>query len=177
MKQASVLPSVALNKEFIVDESVDAEIGKDSAIATTKKMHGFRVGGFGLLVSSDVVVSEVFESLPTCPLPNTPDWFYGMANQRGNIIPIFNMPAILGMDPDTSHSPYFLVIGSKNDAFGMLTYELPERITITPECQLDNTPPMPEALVPHTHGYYQVDGSIWVDWDPFGFISAVSENM
>ncbi len=43
-------------------------------------------------------VAEVVRMLPLTELPNLPDWFMGIANLRGDILSVINLPGI--WDPE-----------------------------------------------------------------------------
>lgn len=141
----------------------------------TENYHGLTVGDLGLLLASDKVVSEIFETLPQCALPNTPAWVHAMANQRGNIIPIFDLAIMLGMPKMDTKRPYYMVIGQNEDAFGVLLDRLPEKVRLQPEDELENRPPIPRKLAPFVNRSYGIGGRIWLEWEPIAFIAATTQ--
>jgi len=173
---SSLLPPVqVLNRHFELPEQPisSADTSKERK---AESFHGVSVGDLGLLLASDKVVSEIFESLPLCALPNTPPWVHAMANQRGNIIPIFDLVILLGLPrKETSHR-YYLVIGQNENAFGMLLDQLPEKVTLRPEDLLDNRPPIPRKLAPFIKRSFEHRGKIWLEWEPLAFISSITAN-
>jgi len=125
--------------------------------------HAFRIGDIGFLIPQDVI-SEVAEELPYCQLPNTSMVLFGMANSRGNIIPIFDLHELFGFSNQNDSYRKILIIGSGDDAIAVMTSELPIRINISPEQRLRSMPPIPDILRPFTKGCYQEKG-IWLDID------------
>lgn len=172
-----MLPSAALNKPFVgadaFDKKVDDDTAKDSE---TGSYHAFRIGDIGLLIPQDTI-SEVAEALSYCQLPNTSAVLYGMANLRGNIIPIFDLHELFDFDTNAKSvrgkvERKVLIIGRGEDAVAVMISELPTRISISPEQRLSSLPPMPEALRPYIKRCYQEDG-VWFDWDMDGFFDAI----
>jgi chemotaxis signal transduction protein len=56
--------------------------------------HGFTLGSLALLVPKNVK-SEIIYAPTLYPLPNTPNWFSGFANHRGEALPIFYLEGLL----------------------------------------------------------------------------------
>lgn len=98
---------------------------------------GFKLGEDQLLIDPKIRCELVdFES--PARLPNTPDYFCGLYNLRGNLLPVYNpsnLPAEL--------SRYILVVDQKAEACGLVIESMPERVdTLDAEqidtCQLNN---------------------------------------
>ena len=167
-------PAEALTRNFDVQQLTDTEI---SPVMRQRAHHGLMVGDIGLLLASDNVVSEIFETLPLCELPNTPAWVHAMANQRGNIIPIFDLTVLLGLPKIETKHPFYFVIGQNEDAFGVLLDRLPEKVRLESEHLLDSKPPVPPMLEPFVGDAYELDGRIWLEWEPLPFIASVTQNV
>jgi len=173
--ESTLLPPVeALTRNFELPQQQPVSADR-TQVKHTENYHGLIVGDLGLLLASDKVVSEIFETLPLCALPNTPAWVHAMANQRGNIIPIFDLAILLGMPKTETKRPYYLVIGQNEDAFGVLLDRLPEKVRLQPEDALDNRPPIPRKLAPFVNRSYGRDGRIWLEWEPMAFIATATK--
>lgn len=175
MDSSLLAPTEALNRRFELPQE-SLSLAGTSRERPAESFHGVLVGELGLLLSSDKLVSEIFETLPQCALPNTPPWVHAMANQRGNIIPIFDLAILLGLPRKRSSRTYYLVIGQNENAFGMLLDQLPEKITLRPDDRLDNRPPLPHKLAPFIRRSFERDGKIWLEWEPLAFISSIAAN-
>src|SRR3989304_4762892 len=51
---------------------------------------GVKVGATGIFLPYLKKV-EIIELESVCPIPNTPMWFMGMINNRGNLLPLFDL--------------------------------------------------------------------------------------
>lgn len=174
MDSSLISPVEALNRHFDLPKQALSDSTDQSPARQVENFHGVVVGDFGLLLASDGVVSEIFETLPMCALPNTPPWIHAMANQRGNIIPIFDLALLLGLPRKETAHTYYLVIGQNENAFGMLLDYLPEKVMLRPEDTLDNRPPIPGKLAPFIKRSFERSGRIWLEWEPLAFISSIA---
>lgn len=175
MDSSLLSPVEALNRHFDLPQELPENTAQSPA-RQVENFHGVVIGDFGLLVASDRIVSEIFETLPMCALPNTPPWIHAMANQRGNIIPIFDLALLLGLPKkETSNRTYYLVIGQNENAFGMLLDYLPEKVMLGPEDTLDSRPPIPDMLEPFIKRSFKRSGRIWLEWEPLDFITSIAQ--
>lgn len=172
MESSLLSPVEALARQFVVPAQ-PVVVGTSPA-KQRQNYHGLIVGDFGLLLASDKVVSEIFETLPQCTLPGSSPGVHAMANQRGNIIPIFDLPLLLGLPREETGRFYYLVIGQNEEAFGVLLERLPEKISLHPDEALENRPPIPRKLAPFVKRTFWQGERIWLEWEPLAFISAVS---
>lgn len=166
-------PVEALNRTFELPEQLPENA---DSLNQAESFHGVVVGDLGLLLASDKVVVEIFETLPLCPLPNTPPWLHAMANQRGNIIPVFDLAILLGLPNSEPRRSYYLVIGQNENAFGMLLEQLPEKILLEPDDELKARPSIPGNLEPFVKRCFEKNQKIWLEWEPLAFLSHISTN-
>ena len=163
------LPSQALaTKIHYVDLSVTDDSQEQQSLDV---LHGFKIDNLGLLLELGMT-SELLTNLSVCSLPNTNQLLYGMANLRGNIIPVFNLRYLFGM-PESQHK-YFLVIGEGDNAVAVLLDEVPSQIQINEKERLNALPPMPSVLRPHVVNTYYSNG-LWVECDLMPFFESLSE--
>lgn len=108
--------------------------------------YGYSIGAIGLLIPSGIACEVM--PLPTlAPLPYTASWFLGLANQRGNLAPVFDLRRLWFPD-DTPQQPQLLLILDKGAAAaGILIDGFPQalRETSLPE----SPPPIPAILQGH----------------------------
>ena len=157
-----MLPSEALNREFILDEDVISGVNQaeENAGITT---HAVLVGDIGLLLPAGEV-SELVDRLPLCKLPNTPDWFSGVSSLRGNITPIFDLHALFGVNV-ASDRRRVIVIGSGATSVAFWVDDMPRMVVLGIEDDIVGDPPLPDFIKNHASRYFQKDGQIWIDWD------------
>lgn len=178
MTVGNALPSQLLNKPFYLDEEEEQNrpelVSQESSAFWT---HGYKVAGLGLLLPEGVV-GEVFDDLPLCRLPNTRDWLVGMASQRGNVVPVFDLARVFGLSLDQSpkQRKYFL-IGQGEQTIGILIDEMPSRIFLDNKDQLSNMPPMPSELQAFATASYKQNDQVWFNWDVDSFFLSIGEQI
>lgn len=174
---ALVLPSEALGGSFVLP-AADAGAGQIGATpaSSTLLTYGLVFGNLGLLLSPTTVSAVVEGNVPRCRLPNTPFWLHGMINVNGNIVPLFNLAALLGFPDSGAASAKILMIGQGEDAVAVTLDSLPLRVRLKSADQLTGRPPLPALLQPFARAYYKSE-RLWVDWDVDGFFTAVGERL
>lgn len=101
---------------------------------------------------SSKMVAEVARPLPVAALPNTPEWLLGIANLRGEIISVLNLPKILQQDYSTSSLKTKFVVLQPTDfakATAFNVDRLSEIVTLNADEIELNTE---ESDVPHVFG-------------------------
>ena len=176
MTMQLMLPSEALNRRF---ELPDINTLPTAGLHTEKTVferHCFTVGEVGLLLPEDTV-SEVFDELPHSRIPNAPKALESMANVRGDMVPVFNLHQLLELEENESADYKILVVGQKEMAIGLRVDNLPRRVSLTQEYKLKSELTLPNKLTPFARECYQYKNQLWVDWDIYGFFSAISHSM
>lgn len=171
------LPSEVLGTQFeLPDAVVVSDTGGDELDAFHG--HGFRIGDLGLLLLTENTVCEVSDQLQLCQLPNTAPWLYGITNQRGNMVPVFDLALLLGFAREQSNKkPNMLIYDQKDAAVGMLIEELPVRMELGADERMGNIPPLPERLQSFVRACYRYDNTIWVNWDVHGLFASLSDQI
>lgn len=171
-----VLPSEALSGAFVLPQR-DESVGQQHASlqqAALFSAYGLVVGNFGLLLPVNTFTTLVEGKLPFCRLPNTPAWLQGMVSVTGNFMPLFNLPALLGLEAkDVTKT---LVIGQGEDAVAVTIPRAPFRLRISSDEQMSGRPPLPGMLQPFARACYK-NQRIWVEWDVDGFFSAAGAQI
>ncbi len=168
------LPSEVLNRKFQLPD-VDANAYVDPDEIYRFRGHAFTLGNLHLLLATEKSVCEVFDQLAICRLPNTVDWLHGVANQRGNMVPIFDLKLLFNLQQDSGKKRFkYLIYGQKEAAVGMLIEDLPIRVELDPEERMAAIPPLPANLQPYVRLCYRHDGKLWIAWDVHELFSAVS---
>lgn len=167
-----VLPSEALIGSFSLPSVDDDQYQvKQSESIATFVVYGLALGNFGLLLPTNMASMIVEDKVPFCQLPNTPIWLQGMANIDGNIVPVFNLRSMLGIDQAESTELKIVVIGQGEEALAISVENLPIRVRLNSTDRLIGKPPLPKALQPFARDCYKTE-RIWIDWDVHGFFSS-----
>ena len=122
--------------------------------------YGFRLGELNILLRSMEKV-EVIESTQACPVPNTPGWFSGMINLRGELIPVFDLDFLLTKNP--AMTKWIMVFRHDNHSAGIYINTLPAGIT--PEPVSENRPELPDIFDGCVENIFSQEGSIWLETD------------
>lgn len=167
------LPSDALSRQFVgINISLPQ---KESSIKNkARSFHAFTIGTIGFLLPAEMI-SEIAENVAYCQLPNTNTVLYGMANLRGNIIPIFDLHAQFNIESKAKNNRKVLIIGEGRDAAAVLIDELPIRLIISPEDKISGIPPLENELQQHVKTCYHAKEKTWLDLDMPALFSTLSQ--
>lgn len=136
--------------------------------------YGFRVGSIGLLLAPDKF-SEVVVDQDVYPIPTTPIWFSGLINLRGNLVPVFDLKRLLGMEVDAGSRPSLLVVDRGDKAVATPLDTLPQAIRT--DHPLRQLPPVPSLLRDHVRAAYVQGDDVWLDFDLDQLFEAVGARM
>jgi len=151
----------------------DLILGSDSAVSEHANRYGFKVGNFGFILA-DRGKAEVTDQLAVCPIPNTPIWFSGMINVRGNLVPVFDLKKYLNIN-DEQHAERLLIIGQGTKAVSLLIEQLPEVVEVNNLAT--DMPPLPPILQPYTRKVYFYNQVIWLDLDYDEFFTELGARL
>lgn len=121
--------------------------------------YGFRIGELRFLLRPLEKV-EVIEPVPTCPIPNTPRWFVGMINLRGNLLPVFDIKQLLGAD-NPEPAKWIMVFGRGSRAAGLLADTLPASVMV--DRPADARPQLPEFLHNCVENIFIQEDNVWFE--------------
>lgn len=169
-----MLPSEALNREFILDEDSMAEVNLAGEISTITT-HAVLVGDIGLLLPSGEV-SELVDRLPVCKLPNTPGWFSGVSSLRGNITPVFDLHEFFGASVGSAKRRA-IVVGSGETSVAFWVDDMPRMVVLGREDDMVGDPPLPESIKKNASRFFLKDNQIWIEWDVQRFFTSLGEML
>ena len=167
------LPSKALAPKINYIDVDAGSVAPGEDYQDSQLLHGFKIDNLGLLLQSEMT-SELLTNLSVCSLPNTNQVLYGMANLRGNIVPVFDLRFLFGM-PESEYK-YFLVIGTGENSVSVLLDEVPIQVDVGEQEKLNAFPPIPSVLRPHVTDAYYSDG-LWVRCDLMRFFESLSDHI
>lgn len=158
-------PSLALDSSRMdLREGLSGVWGDDRSRTLSAKL-GFHVGDLRFVVSFDDA-SELSEMISVYRLPNVPSWFRGLANLHGNLVPVFDVAAMIGYRVKTEagakEDRMLLVLGHGAMAAGMLVNELPTRIRLESATAID-MPELPVALKDCVPKAYLHGDEVWLE--------------
>ena len=171
------LPSEVLNRKFVLPEAPEPvaeqeQSGESFRVITT---HAVLVGNIGLLLPSNEV-SELVENLSVCRLPNTPNWFNGVTSVRGNMIPVFDLHELFGVN-GKGKLRKLIVVGNGETATAFWVDEMPNMVMVTSDDTMTSRPPLPQMIKDHARTYFLKNDQIWIDWDVEAFFRDVGKGL
>lgn len=125
---------------------------------------GFRVGDWRLLFPSSAG-REVIPMPAVSRVPNTSPWLLGLANARGNLIPIVDLTIAFGAVRAAGVSAYVLIFGQGEAAIGLSVDGLPHLLTLQASEGMAVSLPLPPLLEGNVLAAYDYDGDTWLDLD------------
>ncbi len=181
-------PSEALNQFTPPDFDTDVKVESVSIVR-----YGINIGGVFLLIPQ-FGGSEVLLKPPLYTIPNTPAYFLGVCNIRGNIAPVYDLVKAFNLvrkDRDRpqdstssvvdrrteSRQKRILVIGNGEQMVGIEIYSLPQTIQISDHTnRISEQQPLPDRLVGFVQGGYVVEDRQWHELDFMQLIKSLSSN-
>lgn len=152
------------------------EVDGASAGAATQERLAIRIGSLRLLCAPDVG-REVLLPPPASRLPNTPEWLLGVANVRGALVPVLDPATAFGVERDNSLHGYMLIVGTGDDAVGLLVDGLPILQRFKASDKLLSIPPHPEVLQGHVDGAFDLGGAVWIDVNIRGLLGTLGDRI
>lgn len=140
---------------------INGAIGEELPEVLPVLRHGFKFGNRRLL--HDLGTSfEMVEPLPIFRLPNTPNWLLGLSNLRGNMLPVFDIAKYLGEVPLNREKQMQLVVGSGNNAVGIMIDGVLEQVGLDDELPVSELKDVPNIIKPFIEAAYRYRGEIWL---------------
>lgn len=125
--------------------------------------YGVLLGGQRLLLDGSGAV-RVLEPGAISRLPNTHHWCLGLANVRGQLLPVFDV-AKWQDQPVPETGRMLLVIGADDQAAAVLVDVSPRNMLVSDTAC--STPELPEGFAAHAAKSFALGDGIWteLDWD------------
>lgn len=121
---------------------------------------GFRLCGERLIAP----MNEVAEILPrpdTIRVPGVLDWVKGLANIRGNLMPVLDMNQYLSEAPIDRRQSRVLVINTQGVEAALLVEEVYGLRRFKPEMKRPGEIQAPSSLRPYLNGIFDDSQSLW----------------
>lgn len=94
------------------------------------------------------VLPQVALDVSVAPVPNCPPWFRGVIARRGAVVPVFDVPASLGLPPSIARLMRIVVLDPGPEALALLCTEVPSVVTVEGLADAASTPGFPVGLTP-----------------------------
>jgi len=157
-----MLPEEALNRFQKPDTAL---LGLDiSSHDYEQPRYGFKVNDIGFLISPEILC-EVMKKFTVYPIPNTKHWMHGLVNLRGNLIPVYDLPILLGLSEEPLEHDNLLIIDNGPDSAGILIQSLPQPCDMRGWAELSHVPKLPAGLSECVSDAYTKDDVIWLGFN------------
>lgn len=181
-------PTEALRRGFTFEGADPAGTALATAYATSgastggvaagdavQQREGFFIGHLGLMIRYEEG-SELSDMPATYRLPNAPDWFIGIANLHGLLVPVFDLAIYLGLEHQQGVKPMLLVLGHGSDAAGVVIDGLPLRLRFKLADRAEGAP-VPAALEGCVSQTYWAAGRTWMDLQVPALLGKLSDEL
>lgn len=148
--------------------------GQEGAAGVVRR--AVRIGLSGLLFAENET-GELLDVVPTLHgVPNTPVWFCGVVNIRGNIVPVFDLGLLLNHQSSVTAKARIFIHG-KGDAMAAFYMDaLPQRMQLEAQQRLAQSP-LETELDQYIQAAYMKDDVIWLDMDMEGMFGGLADRM
>jgi chemotaxis signal transduction protein len=139
-------------------------------IKTVDIRHGFNVGTLSLLVPKSIA-SEVIQADAIYSIPNTPKWFSGFVNHRGEALPVFYLEALFNPQlSEKKNKQWILFLEQQQKTCGLLINSCPYKLNNLMEIAVEHVLAIPEILKPHVVQAFYDGSSEWLDFSHHHFL-------
>lgn len=122
--------------------------------------YGFSIGDIKFLLGPLEKV-EVIDAAPACPVPNTPGWFAGMFNLRGDVFPLFDINFLI--TKNAVMAKWIMVFNHNGKSAGVYIDTLPYGVNL--DAATGVPPNLPDILRGCINNVYMQGDSLWFETD------------
>ncbi len=173
MKAHWLNPTEALGRRFIYPDADKQEKIEEEIVV---RRLSFKVGDIGLLIAENTI-SELTDMSSICSIPNTANWLLGLTNLRGNLVPIFELKMLLGLNIEQEKKRMLLVLGQGEAAAGIPIDELPAQQTFRMDDKLNSLPALPSVIKDYIPSGYEQNNTLWFNFDHEAFFQSLAAKV
>ncbi len=175
--EADWLPPVAALAHFEPPPGTQLAVPRETFRKEQRARYGFRVDTLGLLIDPNAG-SEVMLVPRLAPLPGAQPGFLGLANLRGNLVPLYDLRILLELGPRPAGlEALALVFGEGDDAVGVIVDGYPAPLTALRPLSRADMPQLPPALDQLAPAGYVQDDVVWLEFDHSAFFDTLLDRM
>ncbi len=162
------------NEELVekLEAAYEAVPGKNAA-NHNKQFYGIKFNTLHLLIDKNIS-SELLEDSSIYPVPLAADWLIGVANIRGDIVPVIDFEKMItgeSANQNTNNSK-IIIINKGMDAIGLMLDQLPKLISFSSDAKLSDYSSLPEVIQEYVEYAYTQDAITWACVDFPAFIQS-----
>ncbi|OGI47897.1 MAG: hypothetical protein A2151_03310 [Candidatus Muproteobacteria bacterium RBG_16_65_34] len=172
---AMLAPTAALSGEPLAGSVQDPQSRAENSESALER-YGLRVGDLHFLAGRHAA-RETLDPPPVYPLPHTPAWLKGLANVRGNIVPVIDLAVAAGTNHVSALKPYLVVFGQTEESMALLVDGLPKVLTLEAAERLASPPAVASELQEFVTAAYDHEGLVWLELDFARLFEAFSRRL
>jgi twitching motility protein PilI len=147
----------------------------ENALRGLQLREGFRIGHLGLMIPYDKG-SELIDLPQVFALPNAPEWFIGIANLHGTLVPVFDLARHLAVEHSTEGKQMLLVLGHGIESAGVVIDGLPTRLRFDATERAEGAP-VPLALEGCVTDTYWAGERTWMDLNVDALLNKLNDEL
>lgn len=140
----------------------------------SKIRYGFRFDNVGFLIGEGIL-SEVISDYVIYPMPNCSEWLSGLANVRGNLVPVYDLKTLFNIETESDSYQHLLIIDKGSDSIGILVEELPQALDVIDWKASTHKPNLTSNISNYINSTFLVDSVIWIDFDHRAFFKSIRD--
>jgi twitching motility protein PilI len=125
----------------------------------------------------ETVSSEIFNDYKIFPMPNCVEWLVGLTNIRGNLIPVYDLVRLLGLDVEEMEYKHLLVIDRGVNSIAVLIDSLPSQLDVISWKPVAHKARLNRNISEYIKTTYSYDGIVWMDIDHNEFFRSIKEDI
>ena len=110
---------------------------------------------------------------PIYPLPSTDRWFRGLINLRGALVPVYELHALIGIEPDNKEKAMILVLDEGEYAAAMLIDGMPVAFDAAALRPMNQPSALPEPIASYLATVFDYDGEVWATFEHRAFFESL----
>jgi chemotaxis signal transduction protein len=170
-----VPPSEALAQPADQQAALVHAVAGGATVEELIARQGYRIGKLNLLTEY-AKATRVTEQLAVFRLPNTAPWFLGLINVNVNLVPVFDIAQVLGLQRSPGSRGLLLILGRGEDSAAVVVDTLPERLRFTGADKVA-IPAVPPLIKDCVWGAYAKEGEVWLDFDHARMFQLLAERV
>ena len=162
---------IQTNDALVLNNTLIAKVHNDTPETEVITRYGYSIGTMGFLVG-DGIISEVIINPVIHPIPSHSEFLLGVINQRGTIVPVFDLNDLFADGLHNKESKTILILGQGNDTAGLLINDLPQTVQVTDiPC---NDIVFPQIANEFIRPLFRVNNRCWAELDFQGLLASLA---
>jgi len=142
----------------------------------SKIRYGFNYGNVGFMIGESIL-SEVINDYVIYPMPNCNSWLSGLANVRGNLVPVYDLRELFDLGVEDKNYKHLLIIDQGADSIGVLVEDLPIALDIIDWKPSSHRPKFSVNIAEYINQTYLIDAVAWIDFDHRNLFRSIRDDI